>query len=1094
MAALALVIVLFGSVTIAQLPTTKDLTLAADYPQEAVVIEQQICRETFESSGAATKERTGRLRIQSDAGVQQFGLLNFPYASGTESFEIVYVRVRKPDGSVQETPQDNVQDMPAQITREAPFYSDLHEKHLAVKGLSAGDVLEYRTVERTTKPLAPGQFWTSYQFTRDQIVLDEQLEIRVPRQRQVNFKSTEVEPTTSEAGEYRIYTWRSKNLRHKDEKNNTRETIEQLWQLGRGRLPGPDVLMSSFATWDEVGRWYGGLQEERVKPTPEIKAKAIELTRNAPDDDAKVKALYAFVSTHFRYIGVAFGIGRYQPHSAAAVLENQYGDCKDKHTLLAALLAAAGIPAYPALISTTHEVEAAVPSPGQFDHVITVVPRKHGAVWLDSTTEVGPYQYLFSGLRGKHALAIWSDQPPALISTPNTLPYPSLQTFNITAKLSDAGTLEGQADFSARGDIEYLLRTGFRTVPASRWKELLQRISFGFGFGGEVSDVIASSPENTDEPFHMAWKYTRKQYGDWENHRILAPEPMINLPTPSDEEQLPLGPSWLGAPTEIRFTSEVELPLGYQPALPAAVHLKWDFAQFDATYGYKAGKLVSERHLKIMMPEVPASERQQLKELAKTLQEDYGRFIPLVNRSEPVRVEIAQIPKPAALNSLSNLPDSPDAEATRLEREAREAMGQHDVQGAISSLYRAVAADPKFTRAWVMLGGVLLMQKQTDAGMEAFHKAMAADPAQTAISKALGWSLMAIYRFEDAVPVWQQYMKAQPNDIDGPMNLAQCLSQLGKYSDAAATYEAAAKINSDHPVLYAKIGSAYLSAGERNKAVEAFSKLGEVDAQGQYLNDAAYQMASADLALPMALAYAKRAVRKAEEDSQQITLENLSRNDLDRTFALAADWDTLGWVYERMSNFSDADRYLTASWKLSEDGVVAGHLCHMYRRMHETAKAIQMCRVAVFRLPLSPQIGQVEYKTELEAAKENLKFLTARATSEKTADVTGPASEFVMRERTFRLPRFLSGTQSAEFFVLLQSDANGKTFKVADVKFISGSDKLKPYGKQLRTINFNVSAPDDVPARFLRRGILGCYEYTGCSFVLLDPETVHSVD
>ena len=80
-------------------------------------------------------------------------------------------------------------------------------------------------------------------------------------------------------------------------------------------------------------------------------------------------------------------------------------------------------------------------------------------------------------------------------------------------------------------------------------------------------------------------------------------------------------------------------------------------------------------------------------------------------------------------------------------------------------LYRAVSADPKFTRAWVLLGVLLLGQKQVDAGMDAFHKAMAADPAQPAIPKALGYSLMADSRFEDAVPVWQDYMKAHPDDV-----------------------------------------------------------------------------------------------------------------------------------------------------------------------------------------------------------------------------------------------------------------------------------------------------------------------------------------
>jgi hypothetical protein len=62
------------------------------------------------------------------------------------------------------------------------------------------------------------------------------------------------------------------------------------------------------------------------------------------------------------------------------------------------------------------------------------------------------------------------------------------------------------------------------------------------------------------------------------------------------------------------------------------------------------------------------------------------------------------------------------------------------------------------------------------------------------------------------------------------------------------------------------------------------------------------------------------------------------------------------------------------------------------------------------------------------------------------------------------------------------------------VKFISGSDKMKLQGKQLKTIDFNVPSPDENPTRFVWRGILGCYQYSGCSFVLLDPETVTSLN
>jgi hypothetical protein len=146
-------------------PANPDLPTTGHF-QEAFVIEQFSRKEKFENDGTFSREDSARVRIQSEAGVQKYGLLAFSYASATGTFEISYVRVRKPDGSTVETPADNVQDMAAQITREAPFYSDLHEKHVAVKGLSVGDVIEFKTQEHTTKPLAPGQFWTSYRFSR----------------------------------------------------------------------------------------------------------------------------------------------------------------------------------------------------------------------------------------------------------------------------------------------------------------------------------------------------------------------------------------------------------------------------------------------------------------------------------------------------------------------------------------------------------------------------------------------------------------------------------------------------------------------------------------------------------------------------------------------------------------------------------------------------------------------------------------------------------------------------------------------------------------------------------------------------------------
>ncbi len=150
--------------------------------------------------------------------------------------------------------------------------------------------------------------------------MKEELQISAPRDRPVKHKSPSVEPAITEDATHRVFTWTSSQLEHKSSEQDKADQEQKHYQAARGQFPPPDVQFSSFQSWEEVGRWYGGLQLERVKPTPEIRAKAAELTKSATDDDAKLRAIYKYVSTDFRYIGIAFGIGRYQPHTATEVL------------------------------------------------------------------------------------------------------------------------------------------------------------------------------------------------------------------------------------------------------------------------------------------------------------------------------------------------------------------------------------------------------------------------------------------------------------------------------------------------------------------------------------------------------------------------------------------------------------------------------------------------------------------------------------------------------------------------------------------------------------------------------------------------------
>ena len=138
-----------------------------------------------------------------------------------------------------------------------------------------------------------------------------------------------------------------------------------------------------------------------ASPTAEIRAQADEIARGRQSDEDKAAALYYWVSQNIRYVSLSFGVGRYQPHSAAEVLANRYGDCKDKTTLLEAMLDAEGLHAQPALANLVADIDPEIPNPLQFDHVITFLPLGSKESWLDTTLGVGPFGYLLNQLRGK---------------------------------------------------------------------------------------------------------------------------------------------------------------------------------------------------------------------------------------------------------------------------------------------------------------------------------------------------------------------------------------------------------------------------------------------------------------------------------------------------------------------------------------------------------------------------------------------------------------------------------------------------------------------------------------------------------------------
>lgn len=630
----ALIVAFTSSAALAQeKEPEKAVRAAPDFSKEAYTIEILSNRINVENDGTGTKEVTAGVKILADAGVKAFAVLNFIYSSANEVVEIDYVRVRKPDGSIVKTPDYNIQDMPAEVSRAAPLYSDIHEKHVAVKGLGVGDVLEYLVRYRVVKAEVPGHFWYQYSFAKDAIAKDERLELSIPSDKYVKVASPEFKPEVKDEGTRRVYRWTHANLQVKEKDPN---------EVPR-RIPrNPDVQMTTFANWEDIGRWYGQLQKDQVAVTPAIQAKAAELTKGLTTEEEKTHAIYNFVSLKFHYIGLDFGIGRYQPHAADDVLDNGYGDCKDKHTLMASLLKAAGIEAWPALIHVTRRLDVDVPSPAQFNHVITVVPRGDKFLWLDTTPEVAPYGLLLLTLRDKQALVIPSGKPPVLMTTPRDAPFPQEQRFSSEGKLSADGTFTAHVEQSYRGDAEFILRTAFRQVSQSQWKEAVQRFSYGMNFGGDVSNVTMTAPDDLDKPFKLSYDYVRKGYSDWDNRQITAPLPPIGMEVAKGQvEKKPQEPVLLGGLGKVTYHSRVELPSGYRATAPGKCHLVESYAEYTDDIKIEKDVMTTDRELVVKEPEVPLSDWDGFEKFGRAVYDDEFNYIRLVSfASFPTPAEI----------------------------------------------------------------------------------------------------------------------------------------------------------------------------------------------------------------------------------------------------------------------------------------------------------------------------------------------------------------------------------------------------------------------------------------------------------------------
>jgi tetratricopeptide (TPR) repeat protein/transglutaminase-like putative cysteine protease len=1018
---------------------------SADTSQEAALIQQLATRVRYENDGTGLREETASIRIQSQAGVERYGQLQFGYSSATEKLEVNYVRVRKPDGQVVETPAANAQDFAPEILRSAPMYSDYRERHITVVSLRPGDVLEYRITTSITTSLATGEFWYEHRFPKYAAVAQARLEVDVPKSRELKLKSPNRKYTTAESGDRRTYSWVVENIspdrKERDDSEDADDDSDD---------ESPDVQLTTFKDWQQVSQWYAKLQGERVVVNDAIQKKAAELTKGAVTPREKAQRLYDYVAKDIRYVSLSFGVGRYQPHAAPDVMQGSYGDCKDKHTLLSALLRASGIQSYPVLIDSSRKLDEEMPSPAQFDHVITLALIDKDWVWLDATSEVAPFALILYPLRDKQALLASTDAIGGLRRTPATIPGKNTLSFSIDGKISETGALDSTIVISADGDGAVFMRMAFRGTPQADWKRLTEYYARGEGLRGEVSDVEVTDLENTAKPIRLAYKYHDDAYFKVPNSNAtffpLSPLQLPRLRKPKPTEQLDLGPM-----VELRDKAHLQFPANFALKLPPEVRLSRDYADYSLTYKFANGMLDADRTVIFKASKLPASRRSDVQSL---------RSVAMNYSEQSISADVRSVSR-TAVASAAFSGETPQ----ELRKAGTKALLQRDFQTAANIFKSLVEKEPKSADGWDSLGRAYAGLSDHANAISAYRKQVEADPFNKRAYNDLGAELQQQGKYEDALQAYGKQLENVPVDRVARKYHGLLLVQLKRNKEALTELEAANSTSSDDPEIEMALAQLYVVNGNPGKSSELLKSVigSPTAAPGSDLFAAALRD---DINVENTLGDAKNIVDTIGEQFESGAYGEDSPEVGSAMYFLALEWARIGWAKCLKGERLEGLRFMDSAWQLSQSGTLANRLGRIYQKAGDTAKAKHYFLLAV-----------AAGGSDVELSRAELKKLGA-------AENASAAQAELLQMRTVKLPGLAMKKGQAEFALVFSGSS-----KAERAEFAEGDPDLHPAEQALMDATFIVSFPDYSSLKIVRRGVLSCGA-TGCAVVLKPIENV----
>ncbi|MDP4270371.1 MAG: transglutaminase family protein [Bacteroidota bacterium] len=329
--------------------------------------------------------------------------------------------------------------------------------------------------------------------------------------------TTRIRFSQSTKGDEITYRWTStcpKGYDHDHLAPNIRYYVPQIVvQIAESEFKGKTTR--HVRTLDDLYKVeYANISKLNLTESPEVKAIADSITAGIQSPREKVRAIFKWVQNNIRYIAIEDGSNGLVPREAALVLSRRYGDCKDKSSLLTAMLRAIGQPASLAWLGTRHlpYKYSEYPTISAGNHMIAVWwNEQNQPVLLDGTTQYLRMEDVPSAIQGKECIISKNEKEYQLYRIPFC--EPSVNTVNDTIHLRvENGMLKGSGisvfDGEKKSEIIARFARTEKEKYSTLWEDVFAKPSDKF----TITRIETSDLKEIDQPLKIRFEFQIPDY------------------------------------------------------------------------------------------------------------------------------------------------------------------------------------------------------------------------------------------------------------------------------------------------------------------------------------------------------------------------------------------------------------------------------------------------------------------------------------------------------------------------------------------------------------------------------------------------------